>query len=364
MKLKINNIKIVLLAPIIIPTIAIVSCGNSKKNDEFISDSSLYSDIWDTAYTKVNNNIPNNELFNLSISEINKKLNNIIESDSKIKKIMQIYCFQLLYKAIRHPYDTNGKEITNLNSNLTSYTQYLIDKTKPDNEKADDEDKKYNNFDKFLDSFIDIKINVLAFSKNKEQVTLNNTIKVGEKLNEKNNNNGDRLNFQITFKSKDEEINKKILNKDNETIFLKTKKTREQRALIKQYANNKDKNVFNLINNQYLYQGTKLYYEDSTFKTIVLKDNVNKDKSLPTPNSGFIQDVDTERKLLFFDFKQSSSNEYNQYLVLDLNNSSYFDTNITSNFNKYLKWKGYYKDSKMDKIEFNLNESITYKKND
>lgn len=353
--------------------LAVISCSN-QPNNPFVSDetnSNSYGDLWNLSFSNAIDKVDlSNSLYEMTLKDFESKLNEQILSNRRINKLMKIYCFQLLYQAIKNPYDSGGHKISNLGNNLTNYGQYLLDKINPDN--PDVENKKYNNFDKFLDNFKNIKINVLSFKtfepdpnqpNTPVQVEFNNLIKLGNRIND--HNNLERLNFQISFEVSDPYLNEKIINEQGETIFYKTNKTREQRQLINKYKNNKDQSIYNLIDNQFLYQGTKMYYEvpTKTFKTIVLNSNVKNGNSFETKQSGFIKTVDTNRNVSFFDFKEIGKNKYRQYFVWNLANSSYFDTSLSSNFTNYLTQFGFIKDSKMEKVEFNFNKYIYYNKN-
>ena len=342
----------------------VVSCSSSNFVSE-IDGGKNYDILWNTSFFKLPEEKPS-QIFDLKIQEFENKINNEINGNSQNRKLLKLFAFSSLYQSVKNPYNREGKIATINDEKLKKFGDFLSDQMKPDDDKITDDNKKtYNNFDRFIEKFVDVKINVLAFdtvedatNSNKIKAQINKNLSLGESLND---DLLDRLHFQLSFKINDPKTNELIVN-NGESIFYRTPKIREEREVI-----NKNKNadlvLRNLIENQFKYQGSKMYFDLETqeFKSIVLTSNVKLNGDKSTKPSGFIEGTDTNRKLLFFDFKQIGKEEFQNYLIFDLANSSYFDPFLQTNFNNYLKKQNLYVDSKMKRIEINLKTSIKYK---
>ena len=342
----------------------VVSCSSSNFVSE-IDGGKNYDILWNTSFFKLPEEKPS-QIFDLKIQEFENKINNEINGNSQNRKLLKLFAFSSLYQSVKNPYNREGKVATINDEKLKKFGDFLSDQMKPDNDKITDDSKKtYNNFDRFIEKFFDVKINVLAFdtvedatNSNKIKAQINKNLSLGESLND---DLLDRLHFQLSFKINDPKTNELIVN-NGESIFYRTPKIREEREIINKNKN-ADLELRNLIENQFKYQGSKMYFDLETkeFKSIVLTSNVKLNGDKSTKPSGFIEGTDTNRKLLFFDFKQIGKEEFQNYLIFDLANSSYFDPFLQTNFNNYLKKQNLYVDSKMKRIEINLKTSVKYK---
>ena len=342
----------------------VVSCSSSNFVSE-IDGGKNYDILWNTSFFKLPEEKPS-QIFDLKIQEFENKINNEINGNSQNRKLLKLFAFSSLYQSVKNPYNREGKIATINDEKLKKFGDFLSDQMKPDNDKITDDSKKtYNNFDRFIEKFVDVKINVLAFdavedatNSNKIKAQINKNLSLGESLND---DLLDRLHFQLSFKINDPKTNELIVN-NGESIFYRTPKIREEREIINKNKN-ADLELRNLIENQFKYQGSKMYFDLETqeFKSIVLTSNVKLNGDKSTKPSGFIEGTDTNRKLLFFDFKQIGKEEFQNYLIFDLANSSYFDPFLQTNFNNYLKKQNLYVDSKMKRIEINLKTSVKYK---
>lgn len=342
----------------------VVSCSSSNFVSE-IDGAKNYDILWNTSFFKLPEEKPS-QIFDLKIQEFENRINNEINGNSQNRKLLKLFAFSSLYQAVKNPYNREGKVATINDEKLKKFGDFLSDQMKPDDDKITDDNKKtYNNFDRFIEKFVDVKINVLAFdtvedatNSNKIKAQINKNLSLGESLND---DLLDRLHFQLSFKINDPKTNELIVN-NGESIFYRTPKIREEREVINKNKN-ADLELRNLIENQFKYQGSKMYFDLETqeFKSIVLTSNVKLNGDKSTKPSGFIEGTDTNRKLLFFDFKQIGKEEFQNYLIFDLANSSYFDPFLQTNFNNYLKKQNLYVDSKMKRIEINLKTSIKYK---
>ena len=342
----------------------VVSCSSSNFVSE-IDGAKNYDILWNTSFFKLPEEKPS-QIFDLKIQEFENRINNEINGNSQNRKLLKLFAFSSLYQAVKNPYNREGKVATINDEKLKKFGDFLSDQMKPDDDKITDDNKKtYNNFDRFIEKFVDVKINVLAFdtvedatNSNKIKAQINKNLSLGESLND---DLLDRLHFQLSFKINDPKTNELIVN-NGESIFYRTPKIREEREVINKNKN-ADLELRNLIENQFKYQGSKIYFDLETqeFKSIVLTSNVKLNGDKSTKPSGFIEGTDTNRKLLFFDFKQIGKEEFQNYLIFDLANSSYFDPFLQTNFNNYLKKQNLYVDSKMKRIEINLKTSIKYK---
>lgn len=342
----------------------VVSCSSSNFISE-IDGAKNYDILWNTSFFKLPEEKPS-QIFELKIQEFENRINNEINGNSQNRKLLKLFAFSSLYQSVKNPYNREGKVATINDEKLKKFGDFLSDQMKPDDDKITDDNKKtYNNFDRFIEKFVDVKINVLAFdtvedttNSNKIKAQINKNLSLGESLND---DLLDRLHFQLSFKINDPKTNELVVN-NGESIFYRTPKIREEREVINKNKN-ADLELRNLIENQFKYQGSKIYFDLETqeFKSIVLTSNVKLNGDKSTKPSGFIEGTDTNRKLLFFDFKQIGKEEFQNYLIFDLANSSYFDPFLQTNFNNYLKKQNLYVDSKMKRIEINLKTSIKYK---
>ena len=342
----------------------VVSCSSSNFVSE-IDGAKNYDILWNTSFFKLPEEKPS-QIFELKIQEFENRINNEINGNSQNRKLLKLFAFSSLYQSVKNPYNREGKVATINDEKLKKFGDFLSDQMKPDDDKITDDNKKtYNNFDRFIEKFVDVKINVLAFdtvedttNSNKIKAQINKNLSLGESLND---DLLDRLHFQLSFKINDPKTNELVVN-NGESIFYRTPKIREEREVINKNKN-ADLELRNLIENQFKYQGSKIYFDLKTqeFKSIVLTSNVKLNGDKSTKPSGFIEGTDTNRKLLFFDFKQIGKEEFQNYLIFDLANSSYFDPFLQTNFNNYLKKQNLYVDSKMKRIEINLKTSIKYK---
>ena len=342
----------------------VVSCSSSNFVSE-IDGAKNYDILWNTSFFKLPEEKPS-QIFDLKIQEFENRINNEINGNSQNRKLLKLFAFSSLYQSVKNPYNREGKVATINDEKLKKFGDFLSDQMKPDDDKITDDNKKtYNNFDRFIEKFVDVKINVLAFdtvedttNSNKIKAQINKNLSLGESLND---DLLDRLHFQLSFKINDPKTNELVVN-NGESIFYRTPKIREEREVINKNKN-ADLELRNLIENQFKYQGSKIYFDLKTqeFKSIVLTSNVKLNGDKSTKPSGFIEGTDTNRKLLFFDFKQIGKEEFQNYLIFDLANSSYFDPFLQTNFNNYLKKQNLYVDSKMKRIEINLKTSIKYK---
>lgn len=355
---------IVLPAVFIVPFVS-SSCSKNYTNAFVSSNSDNYSSLWNVSLTDIadrdiyKNPFLKNSLYSMKISELNQLINEQIENDQKMKKIMEIFSFLLLWQAIKNPYTRDGKRVSILSKELKDYDNFLTNELIPDNP-SDVDDKTYKNFDKFIESFYDLKINIISFRKNNTMITIDSEQKVGDLINSLENL--ELLNFQFSFKIKNKEANTLIINKNdkNKHIFYKTTTNREERKIIKDNENTK---IDSLIKNQFNYQGSKMYYdiENQTFKSIILTSNIKFNGVQNTKPSGFIETYDTQRNMFYLDFKQVGDKNYEQYLILDLSKSNYFDTNLSADFNNYLKKEKIIdENNKIKNVEFKLNKFVNY----
>lgn len=364
MKAKRTSLFFSILSTTAFLPIAVVSC--SKTNEEAFfasSDKNIYQSIWNTSFTTfIDENKLSEYIYSTKIEDLEKMINDQIKNDKKTTKIIKIYLFSLLWQSIKNPYSRDGKRVSLLSEDLKKYSDFLSNLVQPDDNNADK--KTYNNFDSFIESFYDFKVNILPFDDNGNIITINKQKTVGEVIsNNKNKDTLELLNFQFEFKIKNDKANELMLQKDDKTkhIFYRTKLDKEEKIIIRKYKDQQSE-VANLISNQFNYQGSKMYYdiEQQVFKTIVLTNNVKYDGTIKTKPSGFKEDSDFKRSLLFFDFKRQSEKKYVQYLILNLSSSNYFDTSLTSDFRKYLEEQKILVDGSMQKVEFNLNKVVGY----
>lgn len=340
------------------PLITIVSCSSPKESalSVFESDEKLYENIWDQSFINGINNFSETTL-----NDIENYINQQIKNNSNIKKTFQAYLAQYLFSSIFSPYDRSGNINTNKNEQLQEIEIYLKNKIiTPDDLNADD--KTFKKLNKFVESIFDIKVNILFFKNNDEhKIEVAKDIKVKNALNIQK----DILNFQFEFKVKDENLNNLLINSNG---LLKNSQTREEIKKVRQLKQDRNsQDIILLVDNQFTYQGTKLYYDknNKSFKSIVLPSNVNATYNRNTSQSGFNKNSDKERKLFYFDWKNIKTNEYNSYLVMKLSNDNYFDTSVgTSWWRKYLEsYKLLEKNtSHVPDIYFNLDRSVYFKK--
>lgn len=339
---------------------AIVSCSSNASFISEIDSAKNYDILWNTSFFNVDEEAPS-QIFNLTIQQFEDRLNQQINSNNQNKKMIKAFAFASLYQAIKNPYNRKGDRVDITDEALRKFGDFLSDQMKPDNDVNEDSKKIYNNFDRYIEK-INVRLNVLSFETvdqgGKKVTKINKDLLLGDVLN---NVLLDRLHFQLSFKINDEKTNQMIVN-NGESIFYRTPKNREEREIIKQNKNS-EQAVKDLIENQFKYQGSKMYYDvaNQEFKTIVLTSNVRFNGDKDTNPSGFIASTDTNRKMFFFDFKEIRKETFENYLIFDLANSAYFDPFLQTNFNNYLKKQNLYVDSKMKRIELDLQTSIKYK---
>lgn len=344
--------------------VAIVSCSKNNQEAFFASsDQNIYQSIWNTSFTTfIDESKLNEYIYSTKIEDLEKLINDQIKNSTKTTKIIKIYLFSILWQSIKNPYSRDGKRVSLLSEDLKKYSDFLSNLVKPDNINADK--KTYKNFDAFIDSIYDFKINILPFDNNNNTITINKQKTVGEIIsNNKNKDTLELLNFQFEFKIKNDRANELMLQKDDKTkhIFYRTKLDKDEKLIIRKYKDQSSE-IANIISNQFNYQGSKMYYDidQKVFKTIVLTDNVKYDGTIKTRPSGFKDDSDAKRNLFYFDFRRQSEKKYQQFLILNLSSSSYFDTSLTSDFRKYLEEQKILVDGSMKKLEFNLYKDVAY----
>ena len=343
--------------------LSVVACDFSGGFTTQTDGAKNYDILWNTAFFKLPNETPS-AIYNLTIEELETRINAQINSSAQARKLLKLFAFTSLYQAVKNPYNREGQRVDIADEALKKFGDFLSDQMKPDQaDETDDKKKTYRNFDRFIESFNNVKISVLAFeptttaSGRPGPVLIDKSVLLGEELGPKLL---ERLHFQLSFKINNARIHELVVS-NNEPVFHRTQKNREERIIIKNHRNSPA--VLELIENQFKYQGTKMYYDlpSQEFRSIILTSNVKYNTDKDTTPSGFIGGTDTTRKLFFFDFKQIGRETYQNYLILDLANSAYFDPFLQTNFNNYLKTQQLYVDSKMKRIEINLKTTINYK---
>ena len=356
-KLAIYGSPLVFFSPL-----AIVSCSGTGEFASQANSGKNYDALWNNSFFQLADEIPSS-LFGLTINQLENRINDQIRNDRETQKLMKVFAFNLLYQAAKNPYNREAKRVDVTDENLKRFGDFLSDKMKPDQTSNDNDEKKtYNKFNGFIEKIGDFKIKILAFESSQNEngkvdVQLKNDAILGNLITK---DLLDRLHLQISFKINDQETNEMVV-KNGENIFYRTQKSREERNTIKKFQDNQE--IIGLIENQYKYQGSKMFYdiESQQFQTIVLTTNVKYNNDKDTTPSGFIKDTDTNRKLVYFDFKNIATELYENHLFIDLANSAYFDPFLQTNFNNYLKEQKLYVDSKMKQIDFNLQTTIKYK---
>ena len=351
--LKISS-AIVILSPISIA----LSC--SSQNNEYqvsTSDDILYSTIWNLSGA----NEIQNSFFNLTIEDLQNKINQQIKNDEKKYYLMKIYCFYLLWEAIKNPTSEDGSTSQLiLSEDIKNFGTFLSNKLVSDDDKITLDDRTYNNLKAYINTF-DFNISVI----NVNEGTIYNKLTLREVLW---NNSYYVLNFKMDFWTSDEETNTKMVSASTgKSIMYKNNLSRSQREEIRKITNLELKE---LTTNQYSYQSTKLYYDaiNKKFSTIVLPSNVYYNGSEETVNSGFAT-KDKSRRLFLFDFYSANENDnsYQSYLELCLSQSDNFNYSINSDWTNFLKKESYYKKNQsgslaMENIKINLDINFVYDK--
>lgn len=319
----------------IIPvTVVFVASCNKSNSFEASTSPSLYSSIFNGLQNK---DIKDGNFLNLTISELETKINNEIKTNRDNDMLMKIYSFYTLWQAFKNPLTESGSSQTNLSSEIQEYTTFLENKMSPDDKNVQENSKKkYTNFKKYINSF-NYKISIYNFK--------NNAIDPNETLLNLFANGAFILNFQFDFWTDDKETNSKIISKknNNKSIIFKNSISRSDRETIRKI---RDEKIKNIATNQFAYQSTKLYYdvEQKRFSTIILPSNVNlvvgNDE---TPNSGYASS-DKSRKLLSFEFysENQKSKIFKPYLNFLLNSSNNFSYSITTNWTNFLEQEKFY----------------------
>lgn len=321
------------LAIIPVPVIFVASCSN-KSSFEASTSPSLYSSIFNGLQNK---DIKDGNFLELTVSELETKINNEIKANRESDLLMKVYSFYTLWQAFKSPLTESGSTQTNLSSEIQEYTTFLENKMAPDDKNVQENSKKkYNNFRNYINSF-DYKISIYNFK--------NNSIDPNETLLNLFANGAYILNFQFDFWTNDEETNSKIISKKNssKSIIFKNSISRSDRETIRKI---RDEKIKNITTNQFAYQSTKLYYdvEQKRFSTIILPSNVHLTVGNDeTPNSGYASS-DKTRKLFAFEFYSESqkSKTFKPNLNLLLNFTDNFSYSITTDWTNFLEQEKIY----------------------
>ena len=352
---KKSLLKIGLPIALISPAFVVVSCSHDSKDYSISSNSQMYSNIWNLSL----DNTIKNSIFEWTVADLEKSLNNSIKSNQKSDFTMRVYCFYYLWEAIKKPYSPSGSVITNLSSEISDYSNFLSNKLKADNTDVSDSKKTYNKFKKYINSF-----NYIISLINFDGEVINNQ----EKLKDVFANGDYKLNFKIDFWSSDSETNSKMVSsKTNKSIMYKNSIDRDQREILNNISDTETKS---LVQKQFAYQSTKLYYDidTKTFSTIILPSNIYNGLVEETPDSGF-QSSDSKRQLFAFEWYGTSENStsFDTYIDFLLDSTNNFDTSLTTDWTNFLKKESLMKDYdgtyKMENIKINLNNTIKYDKN-
>ncbi len=351
--LKITS-AIVILSPISIA----LSCSSKNNEYQVSSNTDLYSTIWNLS----GDNQIKNSFFNLTIDELQKKINQQIKNDEKKYYLMKIYCFYLLWEAMKNPTSEDGTTSQLiLSEDIKNFGTFLSNKLVSDNDKITLDNRTYNNLKAYINTF-DFDISII----NLNNETIDNTLTLRDVLWNKSYY---VLNFKIEFWTSDDETNNKMINVNTgKSIMYKNNLSRTQREEIRKINNSELKKMTTY---QYSYQSTKLYYDTTNkkFSTIILPSNVYYNGNEETINSGFTS-KDKSRKLFLFDFYSNNEkdNNYQSYLELCLSQSENFNYSINSDWTNFLKKENYYKENKtgsltMENIKINLDINFVYDKN-
>lgn len=353
-------IKIISTAVVLSPITIALSCSN-QNNANSISISNSNSDLYSTIWNLSGLDEIKNSFFNLTIEELQNKINKQIKEDSKKYFLMKIYCFYLLWDGMKNPTSEDGSTSQLiLSEDIKSFGTFLSNKLVSDNDKITLNDRTYNNLRTYLNTF-DFDISIVNIN-NKQ---IDNKLTLRDVLWK---NSYYVLNFKINFWTSDEETNTKMVNSNTKkSIMYKNNLSRTQREKIRSIANPELKE---LTTNQYSYQSTKIYYNtvDKKFSTIILPSNVILNGNEETIDSGF-SSKDKSRKLFLFDFYNANPNDnnYQSFLELCLNQSDNFNFSINSDWTNFLKKENYYKENQsgtltMENIKVNLDCNFTYNK--
>ncbi|WP_022935025.1 hypothetical protein ACJA28_02885 [Mesomycoplasma moatsii] len=341
------------VATILTPISLVISCSKNNNDNYKVSENeTLYSNIWNLSM----DDIIKNSIFNLTVKDLETQINNTLKNDYKNNLIMKTYCFYLLWQAIKNPRSSSGSVETNLSNDIIDFGSFLSETCTADDENVKDDKKKtYSKFKKYIESF-EYKISIINFEKE--------NINEEEKLRDIFSSGTYVLNFKIDFWTNDEETNTKMISSknNNKSIMLTTKMTREQRKILNSI---KDEKIKELVKNQFIYQGTKLYYNvvDKKFSTIILPTNIYSTNVIEkTPNSGFAPG-DDERQLFEFNWYSNSENstQFNSYINLLLNSVNNFSTSLNNDWTNFLKKEEIIStDGKMQLLKINLNNNIIF----
>lgn len=341
------------IATILTPTSLVISCSKNNNDNYKVSiNEALYSNIWNLSM----DDIIKNSIFNLTVKDLETQINNTLKNDYKNNLMMKTYCFYLLWQAIKNPRSSSGSIESNLSNDIIDFGTFLSETCAADDKNVKDDNKKtYFKFKKYIESF-EYEISIINFDKvniNKEE-KLRNIFSSGTYI----------LNFKIDFWTNNEETNKKMISSqnNNKSIMLTTKMTRDQRRILNSI---KDEKIKELVKNQFIYQGTKLYYNvvDKKFSTIVLPTNIYSTNVIEnTPNSGFAPG-DNKRQLFEFNWYSNSENstKFDSYIDLLLNSTNNFSTSLNNDWTNFLKKEGFLsEDKKMQILKINLNNNIIF----
>ena len=143
--LKITS-AIVILSPISIA----LSCSSKNNEYQVSSNTDLYSTIWNLS----GDNQIKNSFFNLTIDELQKKINQQIKNDEKKYYLMKIYCFYLLWEAMKNPTSEDGTTSQLiLSEDIKNFGTFLSNKLVSDNDKITLDNRTYNNLKAYINTF-------------------------------------------------------------------------------------------------------------------------------------------------------------------------------------------------------------------
>ncbi len=353
--LKISN-SVVILSPIAI----VMSCSvNNQDYQVSSSDSNLYSIIWNLS----GDNEIKNVFFDLTIQELEDKINNKIKEDEKNYLLMKIYCFYLLWDGMKNPIsETNSSSQLILSEDIKNFGTFLSNKLVSDDDQITLDDRTYNNFKSYINTF-DFKISLINIENNVDNnPIIDNSKTLREVLWD---NSYYVLNFKIDFWTSDEETNSKMISSSNKSIMYKNNLSRSQREEIRKIQNPELKT---LVTNQFTYQSTKIYYDlnNKIFSTIVLPSNVHNSGKEETINSGYAT-KDKTRRLFLFEFysNHKDDNNFKTFIELKLDQSDNFNYSLTSDWTNFLKKEDYYVDEdgtgfKMKNVKIDLDKNFVY----
>ena len=169
------------LSSLPLTAIAVVSCSQNSSNNWASQVSTTYSNIWNLTNTNITNNQNNNSVYSLTIQQLEDQINNVVNSNKFLLKQAKAWCFSMLWNAIKSPYSRSGSVITSLPEDLSSYSSFLSGFVAPDETDGD----TYNKLNSFVDSFYDIKINLLSFSGDTPStVKIDKNLTVGQIIND------------------------------------------------------------------------------------------------------------------------------------------------------------------------------------